>query len=241
MKIKFDYNFKVVLIGEHDSGISTILSRYTDCGDFIFTGKKLHISNWIEYRLRIIKIYDKIIKLQIWDNPPHGCTRYLSMPFKQYKYERLYKGTHGFIFVFDLSEINSFEKIKEKINEMKKYEKEKYYYSNICKILIGNKCDIDLSQRCVNEYEVKKFASDNNMDYFETSAKNNINIDEAFECLTKNMVENADMDENYKKGFSVYKIKNDKEIFRFLNKKVFISFLILIINIFKIIFFLDEI
>ena len=236
-KIKIDYNFKIILIGEHESGISQILLRYTDCGDFIFTEEKLRY--WIEYRIRILKIYDKAIKLQIWDNPPHGCIRYLGMPFKQYKYERLYKGTHGFIFVYDLSEINSFEKIKEKIYEMKKYEKEKFYYSNICKILIGNKCDIDLSQRCVNEYEVKKFASDNNMDYYETSAKNNINIDEAFECLTRNMVEKADMDENYMKGFSLYKIKNDGEIFRFWNKKVFISFviLVLILIIKKILFY----
>lgn len=55
---------------------------------------------------------------------------------------------------------------------------------NIVKILVGNKCDLK-DQRQVSYQEGKEFAESLGMQFLETSAKDKINIDEAFLTLTK--------------------------------------------------------
>ena len=59
---------------------------------------------------------------------------------------------------------------------------------NVCKILIGNK--IDVLNREVPKEEGEKIANNLGIKYFETSAKENINVEEAFNYLVKMIVEN---------------------------------------------------
>ena len=57
---------------------------------------------------------------------------------------------------------------------------------NVSRVLIGNKCDLD-DARVVSEDEAIKLASFYQIPYFETSAKENINVTEAFAKLTQMM------------------------------------------------------
>ena len=52
---------------------------------------------------------------------------------------------------------------------------------DIKKILVGNKCD--LKDRKVNESEARLMASQYELEYFEVSAKENINVSDAFSFL----------------------------------------------------------
>ena len=56
------------------------------------------------------------------------------------------------------------------------------------KILIGNKCDLE-EEREISKDEGEAFAMRNGMQYIETSAKINTNVNEAFENLAKIMIE----------------------------------------------------
>ncbi len=58
--------------------------------------------------------------------------------------------------------------------------------SNIVIVLIGNKSD-KVEERKVSKEEAEAFAQNNNIDYIETSAKEFINVDEAFEYIAKNI------------------------------------------------------
>ncbi len=89
-----------------------------------------------------------------------------------------YKNANGFLLIYDISNRDSFNNIKGWLDHINfNAEKE----SKAIKILIGNKKDID--ERIIDENEGKQFANDNNMPYFETSAKANENIEGVFKFL----------------------------------------------------------
>ena len=58
--------------------------------------------------------------------------------------------------------------------------------TNVCKVLVGNKCD--KPDRTVTEEEGKKLADDFAMSFFETSAKTNQNVNEVFNFLTQQIL-----------------------------------------------------
>ena len=200
----YDIKFKIVLLGDHKTGISSIILRYCFPEEFLVDNNNIYLN---EYGIKMIKVNNKKIKLYLWDNPPKGHVCFFQVPKREYNFRFEYKGAHGFIFIYDISNKESFEFIKEKINDMKSYEKKYSLNNNIPKILIGNKCDIEIAQKCMDASEAKKFAKENGMEYFETSAINDICVNEAFECLINQMMKINDEDENYSKGFNLYKAK----------------------------------
>ena len=109
------------------------------------------------------------MKLQIWDTA--GQERYRAIT------QSFYKGAQGIILVFDLSDNETFLTIKNWLENIKAYADD-----GVIKILLGNKCD---KERAIKESDIKALVKESNMQYFETSAKENINIDEAFTYLAK--------------------------------------------------------
>ena len=90
-----------------------------------------------------------------------------------------YKGAHGCILVYDITDRQSFQDVETWLGEVRQHAS-----SNIVKILVGNKSDLK-DQRQVSYEEGKQFAESLGMQLLETSAKEKINIDEAFNVLTK--------------------------------------------------------
>ena len=112
------------------------------------------------------------LKVIIWDTA--GQERFKSMS------TNTVKGAQGIVLVFDITKKTTFESLPEWIKETKNIK------DNIPIVLFGNKCDL-LEESVVDNDEVMKFAKDNDMDYFETSAKQNINIEQGL----KNIIDKA--------------------------------------------------
>lgn len=55
---------------------------------------------------------------------------------------------------------------------------------NVNKILIGNKCDMQ-SERVISTEEGQALAAEYKIDFFETSAKQDINVDKAFVSIAR--------------------------------------------------------
>jgi len=60
----------------------------------------------------------------------------------------------------------------------------------VCKVLVGNKCDRD--DRKVTFDDGKKLAKEFNMQFFETSAKNNYNVNGTFTYLTREILNSTE-------------------------------------------------
>ena len=94
------------------------------------------------------------------------------------------KGSQGVAVCFDLTKESTFESVNNWLNEIRENS------NSIPVILFGNKCDI-LENREVSEEKAKKLAEENNLIYYETSAKENINIKEGFQKLAEEAYEKS--------------------------------------------------
>ncbi len=161
---------KILTIGESGVGKTCILLRYTD-NKFI----KHHLTTiGIDYKTKDVNINGKSIKLKIWDTA--GQERFRNIT------QQYYKGADGIVLVFDLTDRNSFEKIREWMKQIQSYTQRE----SIAIVLLGNKCDAE--NKAVSAKEASDIAAEYNMKFFETSAMNNINIEESFKQLSTDIV-----------------------------------------------------
>ena len=87
--------------------------------------------------------------------------------------------------VYDITDLESFQNLNSWLIEI-----EKNASKNVYKILVGNKCDME-SERKVTVEQGKDFATQYGMKFFETSAKDSINVAEAFIAMTKEVIKNS--------------------------------------------------
>jgi len=103
-----------------------------------------------------------------------------------------YRGAHGIIVVYDITNADSFDNVKRWLTEIDKYARE-----NVNKLLVGNKMDLDEGDgklRQVKHEKGKQFARDIDIPFLETSAKSGTNVDTAFLMMAheiKNKMLNA--------------------------------------------------
>jgi len=88
------------------------------------------------------------------------------------------------IIAFDLTNQETFEGVKTWINSIYKHSD-----PSISKVLVGNKLDLE-ADRVISRSEAQKLAAEHGMEYFETSAKNNINIQELMNHIMDKVYEN---------------------------------------------------
>ena len=106
------------------------------------------------------------IKLQIWDTA--GQERYRTVT------KSFYKQALGAFLVFDLTSRESFNKLNEWIESL-----EENAPKDVSITILGNKSDMKKERKIPNK-EIEEFALRKQLKYYETSAKTNKNIEEAF-------------------------------------------------------------
>ena len=90
-----------------------------------------------------------------------------------------YRGAHGIIVVYDVTDNDTFNNVKQWLQEIDRYASE-----GVNKLLVGNKSD--LVQKKVVDYQVAKdFADQLAIPFLETSAKNATNVEQAFLTMAK--------------------------------------------------------
>lgn len=165
----YDYLFKILLVGDSGVGKSSLLVRFSD-----HTYSEHYISTiGVDFKIRNLEVDRKVVKLQIWDTAGQERFRTITSSY--------YRGAHGIILVYDISDRETFDHVPLWLKEIK-------YACNSSTapqvILVGNKSDLDL-KRQVSHEEADEFAQENDLIYIETSAKDNAHIQHAFESMVK--------------------------------------------------------
>nr|XP_060631215.1 ras-related protein Rab-10-like isoform X1 [Anolis sagrei ordinatus] len=172
---------KIVMAGESCVGKTSILQRYTERGP---TASYIATVG-IDFKVKTISLNDTTIQLQIWDTAGQERFHTFTTSF--------FRGAHGFVLVYDVTSTESFQGIAHWMKDI--YEKTE---ETVDIILLGNKCDKEM-ERVIPKNRGEKLAWEYGIPFFETSAKDNINIDDAFlvlaeEILNKNSCVLLDLD-----------------------------------------------
>ncbi|OMJ75804.1 hypothetical protein SteCoe_24985 [Stentor coeruleus] len=165
-----DYLIKLLIIGDSGVGKTCVLLRFSDNN---FTASHLTTIG-IDFKLKTIDIDGKSIKLQIWDTAGQERFRTITQTY--------YKGAMGIILAYDCTDENSFNNIRNWIQQIKMHASD-----NVSKVLIGNKCD--RPDKKISAEQGRSLADELNIQFFETSAKTNINVMETFMYIARDIKE----------------------------------------------------
>nr|XP_046155488.1 ras-related protein Rab-21-like [Oncorhynchus gorbuscha] len=103
-----------------------------------------------------------------------------------------YRDSNGAILVYDITDEDSFQKVKNWVKELRKM-----LGNEICLCIVGNKVDLE-KERHVSVEEAEGYAESVGAKHYHTSAKLNKGIEELFLDLCKRMMETAQAEERAK-------------------------------------------
>lgn len=162
-----DYLFKIIIIGDSGCGKSSVLTQYVD---------KVFLPNFIatigvDFKIKTIEKNDKKIKLQIWDTAGQERFRTITNSY--------YRGAHAVILAYDGYNKESFDHLNTWFEDCNKL-----CQSRCVKFLIGCKYDFNPKEDLkVTVAQAQQWANRNGISFLQTSAKDNLNIDDMFTTL----------------------------------------------------------
>ena len=165
---------KILTLGNSSVGKTSLIQRYTN--------NTFRISNitttGYEMQRKIMKINDKTYKVDFHDT--HGQERYKSLSYNYIK------NADGIILMYDITSQTSFDSISEWMENIRKHKAEGFPI-----ILVGNKCDLE-EDRVISKEEGEELAKKYGLSFYETSNKDNINIEEScLDLINKAIIENG--------------------------------------------------
>jgi len=161
--------YKLLIIGDSGVGKSCLLLRFADD---IFTDSFISTIG-VDFKIKTVEIDCVKVKLQIWDTAGQERFRTITSSY--------YRGAHGIIVVYDVTEQKSFTNITKWLKEI-----DTFAGPQVQKLLVGNKCDLE-SARTISTETGKELASKLNIPFVETSAKDSLNVENAFTIMAKDI------------------------------------------------------
>lgn len=167
---KYDLMYKGILIGNSGAGKSCLMERF--CHDYY---RKQHLSTiGIDFSTRVVDIANKKIKVQLWDTS--GQERFRSIT------QSYFRGADFGLVVFDLNDKESFQGTDYWYQTFRKTNPEALL------VIVGSKKDLESE---VKIQEIRDFAAKVNCIYAETSAKTGEGVEELFQLIVGQLVENS--------------------------------------------------
>lgn len=173
-----NFIYKLCVCGDGGVGKTSMVLQYCEN-----TFKENYImtigSNFSTKTVELPEYPDINVRLQIWDMAGQSHFSFVRPPF--------YRGAAGVVYVFDLTRRSSFENLPEWKSEVTKVVGEKP------SILVGNKLDIATDQkREIGKGDAEALKNElNSLEYYETSAKEGTNIEDAFRQVVLSILKNS--------------------------------------------------
>ncbi len=163
----YDFTFKILLLGDASVGKTSFTKRY--CYNIFNPSERLTIG--VDFHVKTIEINNKKIKLQIWDVGGEERFRFLLPTYCL--------GSNAAFLLYDITRPSTLDNISEWMTIVRQKG------GSIPIMLVGSKNDLSKSARQVpRDYGIQIAEKNNMASFVEISAKENVNVDEAFKVLT---------------------------------------------------------
>ena len=163
-------SINIMTLGNTAVGKTSFIIKYTED-----TFQEVYLSTiGIDFKVKTVTIKDKQYKLFFYDTT--GQERFRALSFN------IIKNAHGIILMYDITNKSSFNSIPEWIKNIKESKGEDFPM-----ILCGNKIDKE-NERKVSREESEELVNEYNIDFFEISNKEGINIEKAVLSLVKKIL-----------------------------------------------------
>jgi len=164
-ELRYDHCYKLILVGNYGVGKSSLVQKHVKNKIEDKKGNQ-----GVEFYVKTSVLEQRAIKAQIWDTS--GQEKFGTITRGYYRY------AVGAVLVYEITEKESFKALDMWLSELHNWA------ADIPIVLIGNKSD--KGPRKVTKDEGANFAKENNIDlFFETSAVDGTNVNDAFEELLR--------------------------------------------------------
>nr|AGH70136.1 ras-related protein Rab-7 [Placozoa sp. H4] len=163
---------KVIILGDSGVGKTSLMNQYVNKK----FSNQYKATIGADFLTKEVMVDDRLVTMQIWDTAGQERFQSLGVAF--------YRGADCCVLVFDVTVANSFKSLDgwrdEFLIQASPRDSENFPF-----VVLGNK--VDLENRSVTMKRAQNWcASKNNIPYFETSAKEAINVEQAFQTIAKN-------------------------------------------------------
>lgn len=188
---------KVIILGDSGVGKTSLMNRYVN--KKFSTQYKATIG--ADFVTKDVVVDDRLVTMQIWDTAGQERFQSLGVAF--------YRGADCCVLVYDVTAPTTFKSLDswrdEFLIQASPRDPENFPF-----IVIGNK--IDSENRAVSSKRAQVWCQGkNNIPYFETSAKEAVNVESAFVTVARNGLAQESEVELYRNDFPDQIRLNDRE------------------------------
>lgn len=185
---------KVIILGDSGVGKTSLMQQFVN-GKFSHQYKA---TIGADFMTKELTIDDKTVTMQLWDTAGQERFQSLGVAF--------YRGADCCVLVYDVTNEKSFENISNWKDEFLIQANVKNP-ENFPFVIIGNKIDVDESKKVISDKKAQQFATNlGNLPLFQTSAKEAVNIDQAFDVIARNALqqeENDDFNDDFNDAINI--------------------------------------
>ncbi|CCJ28537.1 unnamed protein product [Pneumocystis jirovecii] len=167
---------KVIILGDSGAGKTSLLNQYVNKK----FSNQYKATIGADFLTKEVTVDDRVVTMQLWDTAGQERFQSLGVAF--------YRGADCCVLVFDVTNSKSFETLDSWRDEffIQASPRDPENFPFVC---LGNKIDVEESKRTVPQARARTYCeSKGNTEYFETSAKECINVDQAFEHIAKTVL-----------------------------------------------------
>jgi len=165
---------KVIILGDSGVGKTSLMNQYVHKR----FSNQYKATIGADFLTKEVMIDDKLVTLQIWDTAGQERFQSLGVAF--------YRGADSCVLVYDITDAKSFDNLESWMDEFLVHAAPRNA-DTFPFVVLGNKADLASSRRQVSATKAKQWCtSKGDIPHFETSAKEALNVEQAFHTIAKN-------------------------------------------------------
>lgn len=165
---------KVIILGDSGVGKTSLMNQYVHKR----FSNQYKATIGADFLTKEVMIEDKLVTLQIWDTAGQERFQSLGVAF--------YRGADSCVLVYDITDSKSFDNLESWMDEFLVHAAPRNSDS-FPFVVLGNKADLGSSRRQVSASKAKAWCqSKGDIPHYETSAKEALNVEQAFHTIAKN-------------------------------------------------------